>query len=341
MPLSRRLVLAAPVITTFAARSHAQGAAPVAARIGVIPILAAAPVFIADREGWLRAAGLNTSYTTFESGPNMIQALASGTIDIYVAGVAPLGVARARGIDIKVVSTTAVEEMTAVVTPKLARFFEAGVAPAEAFKRYRATTGQAARMATQPAGSVPNTTLQHWLWEVTKTDKADATVVPMGIDATQQAVLVGAVEGATIREPAVTIVTQRDPGIKIVALGGEMFPNQPGTVVAVTAAFLQREPEKVQALVSGVVKAVALIKTDPAKVAPHVEQALGKGIVDVATIAKALVSPASKFTADPRSIIEATAALQRYQVKLGSLDREVPLDGLFETRFFERASASQ
>ncbi|WP_204313538.1 hypothetical protein, partial [Klebsiella michiganensis] len=64
----------------------------------------------------------------------MIQALASGTIDIYVAGVAPLGVARARGIDIKVVATTAVEEMTAVVTPKLARFFEAGVPPAEAFK---------------------------------------------------------------------------------------------------------------------------------------------------------------------------------------------------------------
>ncbi|WP_246088538.1 ABC transporter substrate-binding protein [Phreatobacter stygius] len=90
------------MVVTFATRSGAQGAAPVAARIGVIPILAAAPVFVADRQGWLKEAGLNTSYTTFESGPNMIQALASGTIDIYVAGVAPLGVARTRGIDIKV-----------------------------------------------------------------------------------------------------------------------------------------------------------------------------------------------------------------------------------------------
>ena len=88
------------------------------------------------------------------------------------------------------------------------------------FKRYRAAAGAPARLATQPAGSVPNTTLQHWLWEVGKVDKADVTVVPMGIDATQQAVLVGAVEGATVREPAVTIVQGRDPSIKLVALGG-------------------------------------------------------------------------------------------------------------------------
>ena len=36
--------------------------------------------------------------------------------------------------------------------------------------------------------------------------RRDVEIVPMGIDATQQALLTGAVEGATIREPAVTIV---------------------------------------------------------------------------------------------------------------------------------------
>ena len=85
--------------------------------------------------------------------------------------------------------------------------------------------------------------MQHWLWEVGKTDKADVEIVPMGIDATQQALLTGAVDGATVREPAVTIVTQRDPRIKIVALGGEMFPNQPGTVVALTGAIVQNVPQ--------------------------------------------------------------------------------------------------
>jgi NitT/TauT family transport system substrate-binding protein len=243
----------------------------------------------------------------------MIQAVASGTIDVYVAGVAPLAVARSRGIDVRVLAATAIEEMTFVATPRLARFFEPGVSAAEAFKRYRAANGMPARLATQPAGSVPNTTLQHWLWQVGKVDKADVTIVPMGIDATQQAVLVGAVEGATVREPAVTILQGRDPGIKLVALGGEMFPNQPGTVVGVTAAFIERNPEQAQGLVGALVRATRLIQEHPDRAVPAIEAALGKGIVDAATIRRALASPASKFISDPRAIIDATAAMQRYQ----------------------------
>ena len=89
-------------------------AAPQKLRVGIIPILGAAPVIVLDKEGWAKAAGLDLQFTTFESGPNMIQALASGTLDVYVAGVAPLAVARAKGIDVRVVAATAVEEMVVV-----------------------------------------------------------------------------------------------------------------------------------------------------------------------------------------------------------------------------------
>lgn len=332
---NRRSFLAA---AAFGSVSSAWAQAPVPVRVGVIPILAASPIFVADREGWFRAAGLDARITTFESGPNMIQALASGTLDVYVAGVAPLGVARSRGIDVKVVAATAIEENVFVAGPRLARFFEPGVAKAEAFRRFRAATGQPARLATQPLGSVPNTTLQYWLWEVVKADRADVTVVPMGIDATQQAVLVGAVEGGTLREPAVTIVTQRDRGARILALGGEMFPNQPGTVVGVMKPWLDRHSTQTQGLVDAVVRAVALIQREPARAAPHIEAALGKGLLDTATIERALASPASKFIADPRLITDATAAMQRFQVSIGALEREVPLDGLFDPSFFERAA---
>jgi NitT/TauT family transport system substrate-binding protein len=287
----------------------------------------------------VKEAGLDLKVTTFESGPNMIQALASGTIDIYVAGVAPLAVARSKGIDVKVVAATAIEEMVLVASPKLASYFQPGVPAAEAFKQFRAKEGKAARLATQPPGSVPNTTLQHWLWQVSNAGKSDAELVSMGIDATQQAVLAGAVDGASIREPALTIVQNRDPRIKLVALGGEMFPQQPGTVVAVSGAFLAKNPDAVQKLVSALVRATDLLKTDPTRAAPHVEAALGKGITDLATIQKALTSPASRFVADPRVIIDATQKMQAYQVAIGTLDKEVSLEGLFEPRFFERASA--
>ena len=322
----------------LAALSAAPTLAQTQLRVGVIPILGVAPIFVAEKEGWTKQAGFDIKYTTFESGPNMIQALASGTLDVYIAGVAPLGVARSKGIDIRVVTSTAVEEMTVAAGPKLAPYFKAGVTSAQALKDFRAATGKAARLATQPPGSVPHTTLVHWLTQAIKADKDDYEVVPMGIDATQQALLTGAVDGATIREPTDTIVQQRNPAIKIVALGGEMFPNQPGTVVAISGAFLEKNREGVQKLVDALVKADDLIKKDPKRVAPYVEAALGKGLIDAATIEKALASPASKFAADPRLIMDATAKMQTYQVSIGTLDKDVPLDGLFDPSFYVKAT---
>lgn len=322
----------------FAVSLATPAAAQTTARVGIIPVLGVAPILVVDKEGWAKEAGLDLKFTTFESGPLMIQALASGTLDIYVAGVAPLGVARSKGIDIRVVTSTAVEEMTVAAGAKLSPYFKPGVAAAQALKDFRATTGKAARLATQPPGSVPHTTLVHWLTQVIKADKADYEVLPMGIDATQQALLTGAVDGATIREPTDTIVQQRNPNIKIVALGGEMFPNQPGTVVALSGAFLAKNGEAVQKLVNALVKADDLIKSNPRRVAPHVEAALGKGIIDTATIEKALASPASKFAADPRLIMDATAKMQSYQVSIGTLDKDVPLDGLFDPSFYVKAT---
>ena len=320
-------------------------AAPVAAqtplRVGYIPVLGTAQIFIAEQQGWLKEAGLDVKFTTFESGPNMISALASGTLDVYVAGVAPLAVARSKGVDVKVVASTAIDEMTVIVGGKLAEGFKPGANTAQVFKDFKAANGKPARLATQPPGSVPHTTLNHWLYEVSKVEKSDVEVLSMGIDATQQALLAGAVDGSTLREPAVTVSLQRDSKLKLVALGGQMFPKQPGTVVGVSGAFLTKNPDSVQKLVDAIVKATALIKSDPKTASVAVEKALGKGLVDNATFLKALTSPASTFVADPLAITESTKAMQTYQVKIGTLDKEIPLDGLFDGAFYAKATAKK
>ncbi len=256
-----------------------------------------------------------------------------------MAGVAPLAVARTKGIDVRVVASTAIEEMVFVAGPKLAPYFADGADKGEAFAKFRAKEGKAARLATQPPGSVPNTTLQHWLWQVAKADKANAEVVPMGIDATQQAMLAGAVDGASIREPALTIVQMRNPGIKLIATGGEMFPEQPGHGGGRVRRLRRQEPGRRRGSGQGRGPRHRPLKSDPARAAKPVEAALGKGITDLATITKALTSPAAKFTADPRAIIEATKKMQAYQVSIGTLDKDVPLEGLFDARYYEKATA--
>lgn len=331
--------LAALCVAFFAlAQTGAALAQGVAARIGYIPVLGTAQLFVADKEGSLKAAGIEPRFIVFESGPAMIQALASGTLDIYVAGVAPLAVARSKGVDVKVVAATAINEMTVVAGPKLAPLFKEGVAPAQALRAFREANGKPARFATQPPGSVPHTTLVHWLAERIKADKADYEIVTMGIDATQQALLAAAVDGSTLREPAVTVSLGRDARLKIVATGEDMFPRQPGTVVAVSGAFLNKNRDAVQKMVEGVVGATKLIQADPDRAAGPLEVALGKGLLDTPTIVKAIKSPASTFTSDPRLIVDSFRAMQAYQVSIGSLDKEYPLDGLFDPSFFEKAA---
>jgi NitT/TauT family transport system substrate-binding protein len=308
-------------------------------RSGFIPVLGSAPLFLVAHGGLAEQAGVDLRLTQFESGPHMIQAVASGTLDAYVAGVGPVAVARSRGVDLRVVLATAIEEMAFVATGALAGELREGRPAAQGFAALRAAQGRRARLATQPPGSVPNVTLQHWLWEVEHVAREDVEIVPMGIDATQQAVLARAVDGATVREPALTILADRDPTLRLAATGGRMFPDQPGGVVALTGDFMTRQPALADRFVALLVRATAALQRDPAAAAGPVAAALGRGIVPEDLIRRALVSPASRFVADPRRIVDSTRRMFDFQVRIGATRDAPSLDGVFDTGPFLRATA--
>jgi NitT/TauT family transport system substrate-binding protein len=308
-------------------------------RVGVIPVIGASPLFVADNEGWLKKAGLDLAIKVFQSGPNLVQAAASGDIDLYVAGVAPAAVGRSKNIDLRVVTATAVDENVLVADAALKSFFKPGVTTSAAFKAFHQATGEPVKIATQPPSSVPQTNLQYWLREVAKVDASDVRIIAVGIDATQQALLAKAVDAATVREPTLTIIEERDPTISILAKGGELFPGQPGTVVAVYGPFADSHPQAVQAIVNGIVEAVVELQKDPDRAAPAVDAALSKNIIPAATIRKSLTSPAVRFVADPKSIESATKAFLAYQVKLGVLKTAPSLTGLFDDHYYAKAVA--
>lgn len=336
-----RAIRLAAVAAAVLASGAAQAQQTTTVRIGFIPVMGAAQIFVAKGEGWEKKEGLDFQITTFESGPNMIQAVASGTLDVYVGGLAPLLVARAKGQDIRVIAATVVEEMGIAAGPNLAPFFDGKRTPAEALKAYREKNGKPAKFATQPLGSGPNTTLQYWLWEVIKADKADAEIVEMGIDATQRAILTGAVEGGSIREPALSLAQKANPKVKLVANGQEIFPNFPGVVIAVTGAFADKNPKAVASLVKLTVRATEFLEKNPEKSVPHIAEAFGKGLLPNDVLLASLKSPQTKFVSDPKRIIESTAKLQDYQVKLGALKKAESLDGLFAVKVYEDAVAGK
>ncbi len=336
----RAAVLAMAAFASVAAlpSGAARAADPVKLEIGYIPILAASPLFIIDGQGWAKDAGITLKLTRFESGPHAIQAMAAGQIDLLYAGVAPVLVARTKGVDVAVIANSAVEEMVVAGRGPFAKALGANPTP-ETFKKFFADTGRKPKIGTQPPGSVPDTVLKHWLFKVVKVDPADVELVSMGIEKTQQALLAGALDAATIREPTVTVTQQMDPNVTLLATGAQMFPDQPGTVMSARAEVLKKYPEAINALVKAHLRAVDLINKDPAQASKIVNNYLGKGLMEPATLEAAFRGPGSKFVANPHGVVPAVEKMMTFAKEIGSADGVIPVAEAFDFRFYDAAVA--
>jgi NitT/TauT family transport system substrate-binding protein len=310
-------------------------------QVAYLPILPMAQLFIIEGEGWAKAAGLDLELTEFSSGPALVQALASGRFDVAYVGIGPVMVARANGVDLKVVAANGVDQVSLIGRGELAASFAHAASPADAFIAFHQHTGHAAKLATLPKGSVPDTVLRYWLTNILKLPPQEVEILGVGEDRVQQLLLSGAVDGGSILEPILTIVQERDPNTRILADGNAMFPNQPGAVLAVRERTIAASPKAVAQLVALHVRASELLRTNPDGVAPFVRDAIGKGLISLATIDAALKSKAMHPVADPHAIIAATRAMQDFQLSLGVMAKPVVIDELFDTKFYDAAVSSR
>lgn len=339
---SRLALLGAVALSAFAV--PAKAGTPI--KVGYIPVLGSSALFVVDGEGWAKSAGLDLQLVRFTSGPQAIQALVSGRIDAYVAGVLPLLQARAHGADVKVVTAASVEELEVVARGKLAEALpkqQDGDVPVSAvktaFDTFKAQQSRPPRVAAQPAGSVPDTLLRYWLQKRVNTPTPLAntvSIVGVDIDAAQQAFLAGAVDAAVLREPALTVVRSRLPETRTLATGHDLLPDQPGSVLAIVKPEAPEHQAWSQKLAELFVKATTLLATQPDEAAPFVTKALGGGILSEETLKKALEHSASRFVSDPTRIVEGVRQLQDFEVEQGLLRKAQPVDDLFDLDLWRR-----
>lgn len=339
MMLRRRTLLTAAALGGLTLLPHRARAAA-RLRVGYIPIIPMTQLFVLLGEGWARDAGLDLPATGFQSGPAMIQALASGTLDVAYIGIGPAMIARSKGVPLKIVAANIVDQVALIGRGPLAQGLAAAPSPAAGFAAFRQSQGRPAKIATLPAGSVPETVLRYWLQEVAAVPAADVAVVGMGEDHVQQALLTGAVDGASILEPILTVVRSRLPDAQILVPAGRLFPKQPGAVLAVTESAIARERDAVAALVRLHVRATAFAKGEPARAAEHAGAYIGKGLIEPEVLQQALRSDATTLVADPRAIVEGTRRMQDFQQRLGQLASPVDLETLFDFSFYDAASRS-
>ncbi len=304
-------------------------------RVGYIPVLGSASLFVIDGKGWAKEQGLDLELIRFQAGTQAIQALAAGQLDAYLAGVLPLLVARSKGVDVKVVAAGAIEELELVGRGPLVAASE-GVDFKTAIANFTRSQGRKPKIAAQPPGSVPDTLLRYWLQVENGIDTQTVDIAGLDIDATQQAFLAGQLDAAVLREPALTVVRDRLPASKVLATGHQFMPDQPGSALAIYQPGSPKTAEIAEKLLRLHLRATEFIKTHPDEAAPLILQALGAGILTKAQIERALSRSLSTFVTDPTRIIDSVAKLQEFEVKLGVVRTATPVADLFDLDLYRR-----
>jgi len=319
------IVAAAPLHSTNAAEQL---------EIGYMPILPVAQAFVALEEGWLAEAGIEPKLVQFQNGPAMVQALLAGQLDVAHFGIGPAMVARGKGVDLKVISSSTVEQISIIALPALVDAFEAG-SKAGAFARFKEKHGRKPVISTFPTGSVPQIVLSYWIEKQLGLPIDSIDVVFQGAAQVQQALLTGAVDGAAILEPIVTLTLAKVEGSKVVASGSELFPGQPGAVLAVRERLIQRAPKLVQAMVDAHVRATEKLRNDPEGASAAVGKYVGGGRMPKEVVLESLKRSQEAFVADPDYIIPGTKRMHDYQEEQGTLKAKVDLGSLFDTSFYK------
>src|SRR5262245_48388410 len=240
-------VATAFLVLLFCAPAKAQQ--PVTVEVAYLPLLGSAQLFVMEGEGWAKEAGINLQLTRFNSGTAIIQALASGKFEVVVMAMSPVIVARAAGIDLKVIAAMHdVDSHAFVGTPVLGDAYAQTKTPQEAFARFYKDTGRAVKIATLPKGTLPDTAIRYYI-QANQIDPAHIQILNQGDEQVLQSMLAGAADSVSLAEPLMTIIKAKVSGAKVLAAGATLMPGHPGFVLTARESFIAKHPDAVRKLV--------------------------------------------------------------------------------------------
>jgi NitT/TauT family transport system substrate-binding protein len=72
--------------------------------VGVLPVVDAAPVYLAVKQGYFKAEGLDVKFQSFQGGAAIVPAMVAGTVQVSFSNWVSVFLAKSRGIDLTVVA---------------------------------------------------------------------------------------------------------------------------------------------------------------------------------------------------------------------------------------------
>ncbi|MGA0394779.1 MAG: ABC transporter substrate-binding protein, partial [Rhodospirillales bacterium] len=176
-----------------------------------MPIVPCSQLFVIEGMGWAKKAGINLKLTRFPNGPAIVQAIASGKMDVMCFGIGPAMVTRGKGIKLKVIASGIIEQIAVVAQGEFVKFVDKHGAK-KAITAFAKAKGRKVKIASFPKGSVPDTVTRHWLLNMLKLELNQVELIGMGASRVQQALLSRSVDAAGILEPILTVVSEKLKG---------------------------------------------------------------------------------------------------------------------------------
>lgn len=220
-------------------------------RLGYFPNITHAPALVGIDQGFFRQAmgNVDLEVTVFHAGPELMEAMAAGELDMAYVGPGPALSGFARGIPVSIIA--GVNEGGAVL-----------VAAADAdIAKVGDLAGK--KVAIPQFGNTQDITLRHLMWEYGLKDKAKGGNVTV-IQAAPADVLTmfvrGQVDAALMPEPWGSVLEKKG-GAKLILNWNEIWCNgqYPTTVLLVDKRYADHNPAVVQAFIKGHVQAIEFI----------------------------------------------------------------------------------
>ena len=336
--LSRRAALrgvgsAAAVGVSGLAGCNALGGGGDELTVAYMPIYPDMQYFVMEEEGYFDEIDADVAAREFSDGPSIVQAYASGEIDVGLFGIVPAMIVIDRGIEAKVVAANIEEPMMLLAHDDFMPLWEEH--GADAFAEFEEREGRKFSFGTFPEGSVPDILLRYWLIDEQGLQPGeDVEVVGMGgANAVRQGLTTGEIDGTSIMEPVPTLTEEAGDPYQQLALAGDFMPGQPAAVALMDDSL--REREAGEQFVEQHVRATEFVTENPETAAEHASAVIGEQTLSPETARAAMESPLSNFVSDPREIENGAEVFTEYAAELGKTDDRLTLDDVFDYDIYD------
>ena len=305
--------------------------------LGTLNVFPMMQYSVIDQQGWYDELGPTIEPKTFGGGPPLVQAYASGDLDLAYVGISPGLVAIANGVQSKVVAANVVEPNVMVGNAEWRRYWNQH--GADAFERFRRDKGRKPRFATLPAGSTPDVFLRFWITEQLGLDLDVVEIAGQSPSALQSTLASNRADAGSAIEPIPTQLRNNlDSNMEPFLYADEIMPGQPGAVLQPSQSLVDDQPDLVQRLVEIHVRATEFIHENREQAAEMASEVVGSDVLPKAVAVQAINSPASNFISNPHRIVEKSLVYNDFHQQLGSVDADLSEGDVFDHSFYDQVS---